>query len=293
MKFIEFREVIIENVKRYLPKEYEDWEVIEQQIPKVNKCECAFFLIPKNLSSLSNITPVFYFSDLYSKYVSGRKIDTILRDIAKIITNDNQPELFKEVDFSYDSVKDKIILQVINKDINKELLKDAVSRDCLDLAIIYRIILEDEEVEGSAIVNEQLLLQWDKTEDDIYKVAYENTKKLRPFKVKSIMAALGFEGEEKDDNLFVATNNGKEYGATAMLYPEVLKEGLEVLGDSFYIIPSSIHEVLLLKVDERNTPKELAELIKATNDNVLDKDDILSYKLYFYDKESKEVSIAA
>ena len=107
------------------------------------------------------------------------------------------------------------------------------------------------------------------------------------------MAALGLEGEEKDDNLYVATNNGKEYGATAMLYPEVLKEGLEVLGDSFYIIPSSIHEVLLLKVDERNTPKELAELIKATNDNVLEKDDILSYKLYFYDKESKEVSIAA
>ena len=78
-----------------------------------------------------------------------------------------------------------------------------------------------------------------------------------------------------------------------MLYPEVLKDGLEVLGDSFYIIPSSIHEVLLLKVDQRNTPKELAEFIKATNDNVLDKDDILSYKLYFYDKESKEVSIAA
>lgn len=293
MKFIEFREVIIENVKRYLPKEYEYWVVIEQQIPKVNKCESAFFLIPKSLSGLSDITPVFYFSDLYSKYVSGRKIDTILRDIAKIITNDNQPELFKEVDFSYDSVKDKIILQVINKDINKELLKDAVSRDCLDLAIIYRIILEDEEIEGSAIVNEQLLLQWDKTEDDIYKVAYENTKKLRPFKVKSIMAALGFEGDEKDDNLYVATNIGKEYGATAILYPEILKEGVELLGDSFYIIPSSIHEVLLLKVDERNTPKELAELIKATNDNVLDKDDILSYKLYFYDRESREVSIAA
>lgn len=293
MKFIEFREVIIENVKRYLPKEYEDWEVIEQQIPKVNKCESAFFLIPKSLSGLSDITPIFYFSDLYSKYVSGRKIDTILRDIAKIITNDNQPELFKEVDFSYDSVKDKIILQVINKDINKELLKDAVSRDCLDLAIIYRIILEDEEIEGSAIVNEQLILQWDKTEEDIYKVAYENTKKLRPFKVKSIMAALGLKGEEKDDNLYVATNNGKEYGATAILYPEILKEGVELLGDSFYIIPSSIHEVLLLKVDERNTPKELAKLIKATNDNVLDKDDILSYKLYFYDKVNNEVTIAA
>ena len=97
--------------------------------------------------------------------------------------------------------------------------------------------------------------------------------------------------DEYNVPLYVLTNRHGTDGAGCTLYPDLLKDFSEALGSSFYIIPSSVHEVLFLPADDTDKSGELREMIKEVNDTQLIPEEILSYSLYYYDREMDEVSI--
>ncbi len=76
-----------------------------------------------------------------------------------------------------------------------------------------------------------------------------------------------------------------------MLYPNLFRNFADVIGSSFYIIPSSIHELLLLPDESMEEDKEFIDMIKLINDTQVVPEEILSYSLYYYDKEEDKVFI--
>lgn len=97
---------------------------------------------------------------------------------------------------------------------------------------------------------------------------------------------------EEKDNLFVVANKERLYGANALLLPEVIKEYEELSDrDVIYIIPSSIHEIILVPADEDFTQEELLEMIQNVNDTDLNKTNVLSYSLYKWERNSNEITV--
>ena len=131
------------------------------------------------------------------------------------------------------------------------------------------------------------------------KVALENTPKLMPYTVKSMGDVLAeMLGSDLDPELravfethpvYVVSNRSKVHGATAMLFPKMLAEVGECIGSDFYIVPSSIHELIFIPARYYQEQVELAKLIVNVNENELKPQDVLSDHPYYFSRENEEV----
>ena len=83
------------------------------------------------------------------------------------------------------------------------------------------------------------------------------------------------------------------YGASVMLFKDPLRDFANYMGHDLYILPSSIHEVILLLDDEYvQSSEELREMVRETNRMVVDQEEVLSDHIYNYDREKDEIRIA-
>ena len=93
----------------------------------------------------------------------------------------------------------------------------------------------------------------------------------------------------EDVQMYVLSNKNRVEGAACMMYPELIQEFSDKIGSSLYIILSSIHELLLIPTDNDNEYAEIKSMIKEINDTQVSTEEILSYSLYFYDRQMGEV----
>lgn len=84
--------------------------------------------------------------------------------------------------------------------------------------------------------------------------------------------------------MYILTNKKKQYGATCILYEGVLREIAQRLQSDFYILPSSVHEVILLPTNNDSDRKELTEMVLEVNNSILSKEDMLSDHVYYFSK---------
>jgi hypothetical protein len=91
--------------------------------------------------------------------------------------------------------------------------------------------------------------------------------------------------------MYVLTNVQKQYGASTVLYPKVLKALANRLDINFFLLPSSIHEFMLVPDDNQKSVEELSEIVRETNNTAVEVDEILSYSIYYYDRSTGVISI--
>lgn len=89
--------------------------------------------------------------------------------------------------------------------------------------------------------------------------------------------------------MYVLSNKSRVDGAACMLYPNLIQDFAEAIQSSFYIIPSSIHELLLLPTRHLEESQEIKSMIREINDTQVSAEEILSYSLYLYDKEERRI----
>ena len=98
---------------------------------------------------------------------------------------------------------------------------------------------------------------------------------------------------EEEIPLFVMSNGDYMNGASVILYKDVLRDFAKYMEYDLYILPSSIHEVIILLDNEyAKAPEELARMVRETNRIVVDREEILSDHVYYYDREKDEIRIA-
>ncbi|MBC8561037.1 DUF5688 family protein [Jutongia huaianensis] len=289
----------------------EDHEIRIQKVRKVNLGEIEAFNIYKK-NGKDQHSPNFYCQELYERYQRGLALSVLVQDIKEkyqMMQEKVSIGLIGDVT-RFEEVKNKIIFTVISGEKNKELLEEIPHRAFLDLAVIYRIVVKEEWNACSSMrVTEGLLEQWGITEEELFETAMENMKYLMPVQMLSyteMIRSLTGKGEilpeeiieecdgAPEEPMYVVTNYRRINGFGSILYPEVLEELCQKLQcDHLYILPSSIHEAIVMAQRGENHAKELKEMVKAVNRECVSAEEYLSDSVYQYHRATGKISIAA
>lgn len=300
----EFKEVLMDYIRGSFES---DVSIEVHKVLKNNSLELDGMVIMKEGS---NISPNFYLNIYYEDYLKGKSIEEITDTIIEK-HEEMQIENFEQFSMSIDSCIDKIVCRLVSYDKNRKLLEDTPHIQFLDMAIIfYCLVLEDENGIGSIRITNTLLNSWGLTTKILYKIAIDNTVKLFPkvlcplkFMLRSIIFKNG--GSEINvpdytyqDNIvsgedapYILTNSKGVNGASVMLYPDCLKEIGGLIGNDLYILPSSIHEVLIVPDDGGINPKELESMVNEVNRNCVIHEEILSNNVYHFSLEKNIIEI--
>ena len=207
----------------------------------------------------------------------------------------------------YGSARWNIVYKLINKDRNRELLEEVPHIPFMDLAIIFQYIAchEEDKVELLPVYNEHIKL-WDVTVEDLYRDADKNTHLLIPYMARDIrehvyvvLEETGmkksppeefWETDTDTEQAYTLTTENRINGAACMLYPDLIRRFSDCLGENLFILPLSINELIILPY-ENSDEGEARSLIQEVNDTENTPDEILSYSLYYYDREEYRLLI--
>ena len=246
----------------------------------------------------SKISPVLYLDRYYEEYsdtgnlcieelwhLFKRSIDELPFDVENILND-------------WNCFEKRVIFKLVNKNMNEELLKTSVYRDVgEELAIIYLYLLDldNSAPTASITITNQIAERFMVSEDELYSTAIKNTPKILKPVHRSINEMLNKNGipfpNDAPDLMSVITNNKFIYGASVMFYPGLMSSiANELHREILYLIPSSIHEIILVDIDEDQT-STIPYMIREINRTEVSPEDILSDNLYQYNASTDEISI--
>lgn len=241
-----------------------------------------------------NIAPTIYLNDMYEKY--GTDTDGAVEAVLEILNNNKCNE---DLDISFfvdwNIVKDKIVYRIVNTERNRKMLEDVPHINYLDLSIIYYVMMEQfDDGNATILIHNSHMKAWNKSVEDLMDLATVNTKEIVPYTVKSMydtmLDILELKGadipaelyQSNESSMYVISNKSLLYGSSAVIDKEFLRELGGKFG-SFIILPSSIHELIILPCDEAECNlEECSEMVKEVNETLLSTEDILSDHAYFY-----------
>lgn len=301
MEYNEFKESVMKELKVKLEGEA---DVSLKEVTKNNGVVLDGLVIAR---SDSKIAPTFYINDLYDVYQNGREFDEVLDFLMDSYEEHAFEFSFNPADFEdFSNMKDKLMLKVVNSKLNEKLLGNIPHRDFLDLSICYYVLIKDAKFEsGSILINNDHADMWGVDEETLFEIAKENTRKnlgkdfLSMYEMMCELMAKRGEDEEFikealkpiDDKMFVLTNNTRQFGATCILYNDVLKEIADEKESNLIILPSSVHELIVLFSDTESSIGELNEMVLQVNENHVLPQEILSDHVYVYDREIDEIKM--
>ena len=268
---------------------------------KNNGCEMDGLVI---MEKGKDIAPTIYLDSFYELYTNGENIKNIIRQI-EVIYEQNKNNVTFDVNIlkHFDTIKDKIVYKVVNYRSNEKLLEQVPHTRILDLAVVFYCLLDNEYGRSAtALIYNNNLKNWNVTIDDVYKAALKNTPDLLHSKISSMAAlfekcGVNVDGEEVDlkdyvpSDMYVLTNESKLNGAACILYENVLYDFAQKLGADLYILPSSVHEVILLPKLSMFEKDELVNMVKEVNTEGVAADEVLSDHVYEYNRTERLITM--
>lgn len=242
-----------------------------------------------------NVAPTIYLEEPYRQYQDGSTLQEIVDEIATLYEKQTH-NVKVDMDFfrDFSMVKDRIYHKVINYDKNRKLLEDIPYFRWHDLAIIFYYAMEEAAFgRASIMLHNSHLDMWGRSAEEVYCVAKENMRQSMPELLMPMQKLLedvaGIKAGERDLPLYVLTNKSRMFGASAMLYSNKIGELATKLNSNLLILPSSVHEVLLLPDDQVQEYDFYKEMVREVNTTQVDPEEILSFNLYRYEREKEEI----
>lgn len=261
-------------------------------------------------SAENSISPNFYVRALYAHYQNGISLDDLVSRIAVQYYEAQYKKEAMDLDVSYENCQNRIIFRLISYEKNKALLEKMPYVSYLDMAVVFYVMVHhDKDGVGSFPVSNALMEVWKVDEEVLMAKASENTRKIFPLKLYNMYHMLGemirekapdkeiesyFSEEimgEMDDAPIVLTNQSGIHGAAVLLYEETLKAVSDLFQGDFYVLPSSIHEILAVPYSASVSQKEIKEMVIEVNQDCVSADEILSDHVYFYDSQREILEI--
>ena len=293
MSFDEFLEAVKNHVQERIP----DAEVKIQQVNKLQgESYTGISVQPEGASAAVtfNVTPAYerYQEDETYADVIISKIAADAREVSSAIPVVNLSDIT-----DYETVKNNLVMQVVSVDTNREMLKEIPHRIVEDIAVVYRIELP-ENMHGSAttLVTNQLLGEYGITPEQLHMDAVASQIANHPPVLKNmseIMAEMsGGQMEVPESPMWVASIGGGMNGASVTQIPGFLEEAADRLGGDYFILPSSVHEVLFVPDDGSFERQELERMVRGVNKWEVSEADFLSNNVYHYDSEGHVFEMA-
>lgn len=296
MDYNMFKEVILEGIKEIF-KEEADCSIHE--VLKNNGVKLDGLIIS---ARQNRVSPTIYLNDFYRAFLAGTDIEEILEQIQDIYINNvlemgYDAEKFMDLNRS----KDKIAYKLINYKMNEELLGTIPHRKYLDLAIVYFMVIKDDQIENATVlINNNWLKEWNITEEELFNIAKENSPQMFKAEIVNIKDMVLSLIEDKTDefinipeeecNMYVLTNNEKQYGAATILYDNIIKDFAQKNNSDVYILPSSVHELILVPGSTFVQKEGLNEMVQEVNATQVPMQEILSDHAYIYNISEDAIS---
>ena len=298
MDFEEFKNTIMDLVS----KEVED-RGLEDISMKLTTIDSPDGMTDRLMVSVgdSKMSMAFRLKEIYSSVQDGEDIDHAVYKMVNTIEDSISVIKDKEQDVKsfisdYEKVKDHTYLRMIPGD--SPVLKDTPHKMVEDMALVVNIHLEsfsDENGRSCVVVSKPLMEMYGIDEKQLFADAEKNSLANEPIvftplgdMIKSLIESEELPSpEEAGIVTYIATNKSGFQGAAVAGYPDFTEKAAETIGGSFYMIPSSVHEFILIKDDGMPKAKDLNAMIKNVNETVLEPRDILSAQCYHYDAKNK------
>ena len=286
-----------------------DYKVTVQDVQKNNGLVLTGITI---LKKHCNIAPTIYLNQAFEQYQEGRTLESICREFIRVYEEhkvQNDFDVSSVTDFS--KVQSRICYKLINAKKNEVLLADAPYILLEDLAVIFYILVSsDAEGTGTITIKNNMLELWDVNTDTLYEMALANTQRLFRGSVQSManvmMDILSKQMDEEsaeefydmmvdaDDviPMYVCTNSMKLNGAGTILYSGLLQEFADRVDSDVYILPSSVHETLLIPANADMDVEYLRDMVRTVNRTEVAPDEILSDSVYRYNRLTDRVELA-
>lgn len=309
MSYEEFKQEIQDHIKDFLPEKFEDSEVSIHAVTKNNEILDGLTVTSPD----SNMAPTIYLNDFYEHYENGRDMDSIMEQIASIRT---EHEMDQDFDISkitnFENVQDKIIPRIIGMEENEELLSNRPHAVMDDLAVIYAVDLGSNDNGAMSVpITNHLMENWNVSQETLHEAALTNMGELTPSTFKTMneimkemmlpdmVEQMGGDREAAEamieamipdeERMYVLTNEQKLNGAAAILDDKMMDQIREKVGDEFFILPSSTHEVLIVPAEAGIELEALESMVQEVNATQVAPQDRLSDHVYQYDAETREV----
>lgn len=297
-----FKQQLMDSLREFFPA---DTQIVIRPFPHNNQ------LILDGLTILepgSNISPTIYLNFYFEKYQKGMNLSTIEQQILQYYhrhcpINHIDTSFFTD----YNRVRSRIVYKLVHYEKNRELLKEIPHFPYLDLAVIFYCLVAEEPYENASIlIYNHHLAYWKLQKETLRTLAQTNTPLLLPWRCDSlaelVMPALDvLPVKERPTQealldaetipMYVLSNEQRYFGASCILYPNALKEISQKFADSLFILPSSIHEVIIIPASYTEDANELSEIVHDVNVSEVAQDEILSDSVYFYDQNTEQLSM--
>lgn len=295
------------RIREYLPDSYRESKVDVISLQGNN--ETVFEGLSITCGEDSRV-PILKLKNFYKQYCLGTSLEDVWREMAYQYTEIQRDQLKNsDLDFSYQMIRDKLMIAVCNAEENRELLKKVPHERREDLALIFRICLKvSHEVTGTALVSYHHLNTWKIREEQLKKDAWESMQH-HSIPVFERMGSLiccsiealrqesetGIEGcipeQYFDLPIYILTNEEGLYGAAYMFDSQRMSQIAEQLDGNLIVLPSSTHEVIILKENEAMDLEPIREMVRDINANEVAPEEKLSDEIYRFDRDTGCVQV--
>lgn len=302
LNYLEFIEEIKTNIQAVLGG---DAILSTKEITKNNGVTYIGLLIQKEED---NVIPTIYMESYYREYLKGKGVGEITNSVLALYEKSRHRDRMDMEFFNeYEKVKDKIAYKLVHLENNWELLQQVPYIPYLNLAIVFYYICEDEVFgRGTILIRKEHMDKWNIDVNGLYEQAEQNMVRLLPYEWKNmeqiIEEMMGKENYEREKNLwqdegdsamYVLTNCTKIFGAACILYRGLLEEIYQKLGRNFFILPSSVHEVIVIPQVGFESAQRLLHMVTEVNRTQVHDEEVLANSVYYYNKEKKRLEIVA
>lgn len=246
------------------------------------------------LEEETNVAPTVYVNSFFERYQRGNSLDQIAKDFLQVY---ERYQLKESVDISFftnpQKVRERIVFKLINGNLNRELLEKIPHKTFMDLEVVFYCLMEHETMGNATIlIHNSHMEMWQMTEEEIWTLARRNTPKLLPEEIcdmREIIEEMSTKlsddiwDDMEDVRMYVMTNKKRFLGAAVLLYDNAVRQFAYTIGRNLFIIPSSVHELILVPDDGRIGPNCLNQMVREVNREQLDKREILADHVYYYD----------
>ena len=303
MDYESFKKEFTEDIKEKLYEMgYGDVDVKINNIKKVNRDYEAMNVVPEG--GVMGVS--FNLEEIFTKFEQSGDYDSVLKNTTSFVANgiDTVPKTDIDNLLNYEEMKNKLSIEVISAEANKELLLNIPHDRIEDLAAVYRFVLKSESTgKASILVSNEMMQKMGITHEQLKNDALYNAPIIRPAVIKGmnevIKELMGKEAYELangtgnvEESVYVATVPDKDSGAGVLSYQNFMDQAAERVGGDFFILPSSIHEILIVKDDGEMKAELLRNMVQQINRTELMPEDKLSDNVYHYDSKEHIFELA-
>lgn len=302
MDYEEFKKEIVDSIREFLPEECRNHSVDIHPYNKNNGIQLDGLVIRGS----ENVVPNIYLNQYFRDFEEGRPLSDIKADIASVyMENRVDNPVFAPKEFSYENLKKSLIVTACNAEKNAELLEKVPHELREDLALTYRAkVSMPEKGIGTILIRNEHLARWGIDEQTLKEDAWKSMKQISSPSISSMQDIISEmlqdsfpEGMIKETEnplqMYVLTNKDRYQGAVYMFDQETMSAIAERLNSSLVVLPSSVHETILLKENPEMDYEELREMVKDVNTSQVSPDEVLSDNVYRFDRESQILSLAS